>query len=368
MSRPETALGPNSVRVGAYRFPLDARESDGTLTWDSTVAVTVEITAAGETGLGWTYTDPATADLITGKLVPAIQGKDALDISSCWESMVRACRNLGRPGIVSQAVAAVDIALWDLKARMLQVPLHRLFGATGRPVPAYGSGGFVSMSDDELRRQIDGWLEAGCTAMKIKVGEQWGQRPMRDLQRVELLAGHTPDGTTLMVDANGGYQRGQAHRLGSGYDALGVEWFEEPVSSDDLAGLASLRMGVRADIAAGEYADSVATVQRMLEAGAVDCLQLDVTRCAGYSEWLRCAALAAAQNLQVSGHCAPALHAPVAAAVTNLRHVEWFSDHARLEPLLVDGAPAVVDGNLQLAELPGHGMRLAETADDFRIR
>ena len=169
-----------------------------------------------------------------------------------------------------------------------------------------------------------------------------------------------------MVDANGGYTPGQAKRIGAALDTLGVTWFEEPVSSDDLQTLAALRRELRADVAAGEYADSVQYVQRMCGAGAVDCLQVDVTRCGGYTEWLRCAAVAASYGLPISGHCAPSLHAFVAAAVPNLRHVEWFADHAALEPLLVTGLPEVKDGALQFSDKVGHGMAIASTADRFR--
>jgi L-alanine-DL-glutamate epimerase-like enolase superfamily enzyme len=170
----------------------------------------------------------------------------------------------------------------------------------------------------------------------------------------------------LMVDANGGYRLGQARRVGAALDELGVAWFEEPVSSDDLPGLGIIAGAVSCDVAAGEYAADSYDITRLCE--VLDCLQLDVTRCGGYTGWLRGAAIAAAHNLQVSGHCAPALHAPVAAAVPNLRHVEWFIDHARLEPLLVHGAPQARAGALypDRAAL-GHGMTLHPEATRFRL-
>jgi L-alanine-DL-glutamate epimerase-like enolase superfamily enzyme len=355
------------LRTAVYEFPTPEPESDGTLTWTSTVAVVVHADAGDQHGLGWTYSSPAAVPIIDTQLIDAVRDRSATDVPACWQSMVRACRNLGRPGIVSQAIAAVDIALWDLKARLLDVPLHQLFGRARDSVPVYGSGGFTSSSDRQLRDQVDGWLDSGCTAVKIKVGENWGAATARDRERVELLASLVPDGTTVMVDANGGYTPGQAARLGAEYDALGVTWFEEPVSSDDLATLALLRQELRCDVAAGEYADSVQYVQRMCAAGAVDCLQIDVTRCAGYTEWLRCAAVAASYGLQVSAHCAPSLHATVAASVPNLRHVEWFADHARLEPLLVEGVPPVQGGALQVTAETGHGMRIAPTAERYRV-
>lgn len=354
------------VDTAVFTFPTPNPESDGTLTWEATTAVTVTVHAAGTTGLGWTYSGPAAATLVTGKLADVVTGRDVDDVPGSWEAMIRACRNLGRPGIVSAAVAAVDIALWDLKAKLLGVPLASLFGRVRDTVPVYGSGGFTSMDDDELREQVAGWLDAGCAGVKIKVGESWGSATDRDLARVRLLRELVGPDIAVMVDANGGYSPGQAVRMGAAYDELDVVWFEEPLSSDDLAGLSRLRGQLRCDVAAGEYADSAIYVQRMLDAGAVDCLQVDVTRCAGYTEWLRCAAIAAAHNLQISGHCAPSLHASVAAAVPNLRHVEWFADHARLEPLLVEGVPQVVDGALVLTGAPGHGMTLRPDADRWR--
>jgi L-alanine-DL-glutamate epimerase-like enolase superfamily enzyme len=365
MSGRETPV--TSLQAAAYEFPTAEPESDGTLTWTSTTAVVVHAEAGGRQGLGWTYSSPAARVVVEAQLADAVSGRDAFDVPGAWEAMVRACRNLGRPGIVSQAIAAVDIALWDLKARLLDVPLHDLFGRARDSVPVYGSGGFTSMSDDQLRDQVAGWLAAGCAAVKIKVGEGWGGNVERDLRRVSLLKTLVPDDTAIMVDANGGYTRGQAARLGAAYDSLGVTWFEEPVSSDDLPALANLRRRLGADVAAGEYADSVHYVERMCAAGAVDCLQIDVTRCAGYTEWLRCAAVAAAHGLQVSGHCAPSLHASVAASIPNLRHVEWFADHAALEPLLVDGGPSVREGQLWPPAAAGHGMRVAPTASTYRV-
>ncbi len=355
-----------TISAGVYTFPTPAPESDGTLTWEATTAVTVTVTAGNLTGLGWTYSSPAAADIVTGKLGDVVRGRDVQDVPGSWEAMIRACRNLGRPGVVSAAVAAVDIALWDLKAKLLDVPLHALFGRARESVPVYGSGGFTSLTDDELREQVDGWLTAGCRAVKIKVGDSWGAALERDLQRTSLLRDLVGPDVDLMVDANGAYNRGQAARMGRAYDELGVVWFEEPLSSDDLSGLSRLRGQLRCDVAAGEYADSALYVQRMLAAAAVDCLQIDVTRCAGYTEWLRCAAIAASHNLDISGHCAPSLHAPVAAAVPNLRHVEWFADHARLEPLLVHGLPAVTSGALHLTDAPGHGMTLRLEAERWR--
>ena len=197
--------------------------------------------------------------------------------------------------------------------------------------------------------------------MKIKIGQDWGARVDRDLDRVNQLRELAGDQVELMVDANGGYTVGQAVRVGTALDELGVIWFEEPVSSDDIDGLARLRGMLRCDVAAGEYVSDLYDTRRL--APAVDCLQLDATRCGGYTGWRAAAAFAAAHNLQVSAHCAPALHAPVAASIPNLRHIEYFIDHTRLEPILFDGIAEPVAGRLTPnCTVPGHGYRLAPSA------
>jgi len=349
------------VQTAVYTVPTSAPEADGTLGWDATTAVVVTLHAGDRTGLGWTYSSAAAGTVVHDKLADAIRDCDAFDIAAGWQAMHRACRNLGTRGLVMQAISAVDVAWWDLKAKLLELPLSGLLGGCRTDVPIYGSGGFTTLSEAQLAEQVQWWQSVGCTAMKIKIGQDWGSCVDRDLARVRTLARLAGDRTELMVDANGGYTIGQARRVGRQLDELGVGWFEEPVSSDDLAGLAELRSVLRCDVAAGEYASDVYEIEALLP--VLDCLQLDVTRCGGYTGWLRGAALAQARNRQVSGHCAPSLHAPVAAAVPNLRHLEWFADHARLEPLLFEGIPAARDGALQLdQDRPGHGMSLDEAA------
>lgn len=355
------------IAVAVYRFPTPHPEADATLEWDWTTAVAVRIGAGGEFGLGWTYGSPTVAEVITTHLWPVLSGGSPFDTPGCWRSMHRACRNIGTKGIAAFAISAVDIALWDLKAKLLGVPLATLFGVVRDRVPLYGSGGFTNLEETALTEQVGEWLAAGCTAVKIKIAERRGADLDRDLARVGRLRELTGPQVSIMVDANGGYTVGQARRVGAELDRLGVVWFEEPVTSDDPIGLAAVRDSVRCDVTAGEYAYDVYDAAALLE--AVDCLQLDVTRCGGYTGFLRAAALAAARGLEVSGHCAPELHGPVAAAVPNLRHLEWFIDHARLGPLLAEGIPEVSDGALIVQQdRPGHGMRISESASMYRLR
>lgn len=278
MSGPDAAV--TALRTAVYTVPTPQTEGDGTLSWSATTAVTVEVDAGGRTGLGWSYTSASTAALIDEHLAGVARGRDPMDVPGAWEAMVRATRNLGRGGPTSQAIAAVDIALWDLKARLLGLPLAAVFGQARDTVPVYGSGGFTTLSDAELRSQVQGWLAAGCEMVKIKVGQSWGARPRRDLERTRLVRQVVGGDVQVMVDANGGYTVGQAKTMGEQYDQLGVTWFEEPVSSDHLEALAVVRSVVRCDVAAGEYAASVFDARRLCP--VLDCLQLDVTRCAGY--------------------------------------------------------------------------------------
>jgi len=325
--------------VSVYTIPTPEPESDGTLTWESTTMVVAEPRAEGAAGFGYTYGTSACAELIHDKLEKVVRGSDPMDVPAVWERMVRAIRNDGRPGIASMAISAVDTALWDLKARLLDVPLTRLLGAVRDEVPVYGSGGFVSLPDSQLREQLLGWVKGqGIPRVKIKVGEEWGSNEARDLERTELTRDVVGDDVELYVDANGGYTRKQALRMAREFEDLDVLWFEEPVSSDNLEGLHEIRGMTDIDIAAGEYGYDLAYFHRMLEAGAVDCLQIDVTRCGGITEFLRVAAVAAGYNLDVSAHCAPALSVAPCGAIPNFRHIEYFADHARIEGMLLEGA------------------------------
>ncbi|HJQ44545.1 MAG TPA: enolase C-terminal domain-like protein [Jatrophihabitantaceae bacterium] len=347
----------DEVEVSVRDFPTPKPEADGTLQWTKTTAVCVTLRAGGEAGLGWTYSSSAAAQVVMGELRDAITGMSALDVGRGFSTMRRACRNIGTRGLVMHAISAVDIAWWDLKARLLGASLCDLLGRQRDAVPVYGSGGFVTMTDSELATEVEHWSELGCTAMKIKIGEGWGSCVERDLTRTMRLRALAGDGVALMVDANGGYSRGQARRVGKRLDELGVAWFEEPVTSDDTEGLRALRDALSCDVAAGEYATDEAEINSLLP--VVDCMQLDVTRCGGYTGWLRGSTLAAAARMDVSAHCAPALHACVAASIPNLRHVELFADHERIERELVDGVPDVVGGALVLdTHVRGHGMQL----------
>jgi L-alanine-DL-glutamate epimerase-like enolase superfamily enzyme len=354
--------------VSAYTIPTDAPEADGTYQWNSTTLVLVEATAGGASGVGYTYADLSTAHFIHDHLAPRITGRDTFDTGAAWDAMWGAVRNLGRPGVAAMAISAVDAALWDLKARSLGVPLFKLLGAARDAAPIYGSGGFTSYDTSRLQKQLDGWVEQGIPRVKMKIGTH----PDRDLARVKAAREAIGEGAELFVDANGAYSRKQALAFAEQFAELGVKWFEEPVSSDDLCGLHLIRDRGPAgmDIAAGEYGYQPLYFRRMLEAGAVDVLQADMTRCGGATGFLKAATLCEAFMLPLSAHCAPALHVHPACAVTaEFRHLEYFHDHARIEAMLFDGAASPAAGSLRPdPSRPGNGLEFKhKDAGRFKV-
>lgn len=369
MVRPEIPV--DSIDVAAYKVPTDAAEGDGTLRWTATGVVLVEARAADTVGLGWSYCPPAGAGVVTDTLADVVRGRDAMNVGGCWEAMVATTRNAIRPGLVTMAISAVDIALWDLKARLLDLPLVRLLGAVHDEVPVYGSGGFTTYDHADMRAQLLRWVEGmGLSRVKIKIGEDGGTRVGRDLARLGHAREIVGDDVELYADANGAYSRKQAIRVAEAALDMNLTWFEEPVSSDHLAGLAEVRHAVLPDVTAGEYGFDLFYFESMCAAEAVDCLQIDVTRCGGITEWRRIAAVAKAHGLDVSGHCAPALHAHVLAATPNQRHLEWFHDHERIESMLFDGLPRPTGGALRPTDTDmcglGMGVRRAD-AEPYRV-
>jgi L-alanine-DL-glutamate epimerase-like enolase superfamily enzyme len=354
------------VTCAAYTVPTDRPESDGTLAWDSTTILVVHARGNGATGIGYSYTHAAAADVVRGVLAPVVAGQPAAATGAAWKAMVDALRNIGRPGLGSAALSAVDVALWDLKARLLGVSVAALTPAVRAAVPVYGSGGFTSYSDEQLREQLSSWVEQGMTSVKMKVG----RGPERDEERVRL-ARAAIGGAGLFVDANGAWSRKQALQFAECFAEHNVTWLEEPVTSDDLKGLRLLRDRAPAgmDVAAGEYGYDLPYFRRMLQADAVDCLQADVTRCGGLTGFLAVSALCDAYGVDLSAHTAPSVSAHACAGVWHLRHLEYFHDHVRLEHMLFDGAATAEDGFVRAdRSRPGLGLELkGSVAETFAV-
>src|SRR5699024_4986593 len=248
----------------------------------------------------------------------------------------------GNCGVAFMALSAVDNALWDLKAKLLGLPLIKLIGAERKGMPVYGSGGFTSYSIEELEKQLAGWVDEGIPRVKMKIG----RHPGKDLQRVQAVREAIGPDAELFVDANGAYSVKQAGALAKQFADEGVSWFEEPVLSDDLDGLRFIRQHRPAgmEVAAGEYGYRLSYFNDMLAAGAVDVLQADATRCGGITGFLRAGTVCDGWHRPFSAHCAPSLHLHAAPALSNFRHAEYFHDHVRIEKMLFDGFRAPEKG------------------------
>ncbi|TAK83434.1 MAG: mandelate racemase [Betaproteobacteria bacterium] len=352
--------------VAAYTVPTDAPESDGTLEWNATTLVVVSLEAGGRQGIGYTYADTATAKLIHERLLPLVQCRDPLDIPAVFHAMAVSVRNLGRPGIASMAISAVDAALWDLKAKLLGASLADLLGTARAAIPVYGSGGFTSYSAERLQAQLAGWADAGFAHVKMKAGRD----PDADWSRVKAAREAIGPDCALFVDANGAYTRKQALAFAERFAQSGVGWFEEPVSSEDLEGLRLLRDRVPGgmDVSAGEYGYDRFYFRRMLQAQAVDVLQADATRCGGITGFMAVAGLADAFGVPLSSHCAPSLHLAACCAAQRVVHLEYFHDHVRIEQMLFDGFREPKDGAMAPERSrPGLGIELkASDAERYR--
>ena len=349
------------LEARAYKIPTDGPEADGTFEWSSTTIVVVHVEAGGKRGLGYTYADATVASIVMEALAECVVGRNVMDTGAAWRAMQRRVRNLGREGLAASAISAVDVALYDLKANLLDAPLAMMVGRYRDCAPIYGSGGFTTYSDDRLKSQLAGWVERdGCAFVKMKVGSQPDRDPHRVAAAKSAIGAHK-----LFVDANGAYAAKQAIALAQTFAEQGVAWFEEPVSSDDLEGLRLVRSRAPAgmDVAAGEYGYTLDYFRRMLGAQAVDVQQADATRCGGATGFLQAAALCEAHHIDLSGHCAPAIHLHLACCAPRLRHLEWFYDHVRIENMLFDGAPRPEKGVIR-PDLTRPGIGLAFKAKD----
>jgi L-alanine-DL-glutamate epimerase-like enolase superfamily enzyme len=344
------------VEVSAYTVPTDSPESDGTLGWDSTTMVLVEAAGGGERGLGYTYGDVSVGKFVESKLAAVVEGADAMSPPAAWAAMQRAIRNAGRQGVGAMAVSAVDIALWDLKARLLGVPLADALPRFHEAVPIYGSGGFTSYPLERLQEQLGGWVESGIPRVKMKIGRE----PERDPGRIHATREAIGETAELMVDANGAYTRKQALYWAEMFADAGITYFEEPVTSEDRKGLRLLRdrgPGGLA-IAAGEYEWTLPQLAEL--SCCVDVLQADVTRCGGITNLLRVDGVCKGRTIPFSAHCAPAVSAHVCCAMESLLHLEYFHDHVRVEGELFDGVLEPLEGGHLIPDpsRPGLGLEL----------
>jgi L-alanine-DL-glutamate epimerase-like enolase superfamily enzyme len=348
------------VEAAYYRLPLEAMGDAGHGTIAAEELVTVAVAAGGLVGHGYAYTigrgGRALLALIEHDLAPLLVGRDERQVESLWELMWRHLLFVGRGGLASFAVAAVDIALWDLRGLREGQPLYALLGAAPRPIPAYGSGVDLPKPLPELLRQVEGFLQRGFPGLKVKVGRP---DPGEDEARVGAVRRLIGDGVDLMVDANMAWSAEQALERGRRLEAHGLYWLEEPTIPEDVAGHARLAAALRTPIAVGESLHSPHEFRRYVEARAVGVLQIDPITNGGITASLEALALADSASLPTSSHYADELSAHLLCAS---RRPLYLEKHAfALDPYL-EVPQEVVGGRVRPTEVPGTGLRFREDA------
>jgi L-talarate/galactarate dehydratase len=316
-------------------------------------------TEAGHRGIGFSYSKRAGGPgqyVHAKEITPELIGEDPNDIARLWDKLVWAGASVGRSGLAVQAIAAFDIALWDLKAKRANLPLAKLLGAHRDSVQCYNtSGGYLSMPIEQVLENISRSVENGIGGIKIKVGQP---DPMIDLRRVEAVRRHLGENIPLMVDANQQWDRPTAHRMGRILEQFNLTWIEEPLDAYDAEGHAALAAQLDTSIATGEMLTSVAEHWDLIRNNSVDFIQPDAPRVGGITPFLKICSLADHKNLKLASHFAMEIHLHLAAAYARepwVEHFEW------LEPMFNERLE-IRNGRMIVPNRPGLGFSLSEQA------
>ena len=316
-------------------------------------------TDGGIEGLGMTYRSPGTKDVIENALKNLLIGKDPLDIEKLWTEMYWAVRGYGRKGIAFCAISAVDIGLWYLKAKSVNLPLYKFLGAYTDSVPVYGSGEWTNFSEQELVKEMTDYVESGIPKVKMKVGKDFGQSEREDIQRVEAVRKAVGDDVAIYIDANNGYYRKQSIYMAKEFEQYQVGWLEEPLIPDDIEGMAEIAKATSIPIATGEHEYTKYGFRELIERGAADIVQPDIGRVGGVTEWLKVAHLAHAFNLPVAPHALPLAHLHVACATPNLKVVEYMNVALEGDSIWYTEFPKQKNGSwTPFHDKPGLGLEL----------
>lgn len=326
-------------------------------------------TDAGVEGLGFGSAVPAIRSVIEANLKDLLIGEDPFEIEKHWEAMFWRVRGYGRKGIAFCAISSLDIALWDLKAKALGLPLYRLLGPYRESVPVYGSGGWTNFSEKELIEEQTSYVERGMRSIKMKVGKDFGKSEREDLRRLAAVRKAVGDDVEILIDANNGYYAKQAIAMAREFEQYRVGWFEEPVLADDIDGLAAVARATPIPIATGEHEYTKFGFKDLISRGGADVVQPDLGRVGGITEWLKVAHLAHAFNLPVAPHAYALVALQVACATPNLRIVEYLGTEEQGYRAFFTDFPEPKDGMwAPYPDRPGLGVELnPETVRKYAV-
>lgn len=354
------------IDTAYYRLPLEPMGDAGHGAIDAEDLITLTLHADGLTGHGYSYTigrgGQAVRALIDHDLTPLLLGEDASEIQHLWDLMWRRLLYVGRGGLVSFAIAAVDVALWDLYGAREEKPLYKLFGAESREIPAYGSGVDLPKSLDELLEQTEDFLDKGFPGVKVKVGRD---DPREDEERVGAVRKLIGDDVDLMIDANMSWNADEAIERGRRLEQFGLYWYEEPTIPEDVAGHARLMRELETPIAVGESLHSPHEFRRYVDEKAAEILQIDPITNGGITASLKALKMADEAGLKTSSHYTDELSAHLLCASETPIYLE---KHAfALDPYLEE-PQKVVNGHVRPTETPGTGLRFDERAlEPYRV-
>lgn len=316
-------------------------------------------TDEGVEGLGQCAGLTATRSLIEDALADVLLGAHPFHIEKLWHDLFWKVRGYGRKGLAFQAISALDIALWDLKAKALGLPLYQLLGPYTESVPVYASGGWTNFSLEELIEEQVGYAARGFKAIKLKVGKDFGQSEGEDLARLAAVREAVGEEVEIYVDANNGYTAKQAIRMAGRFEEYNIGWFEEPVLADDIPGLAAVAAATMTPVATGEHEYTKFGFRDLLMANAADIVQPDVGRVGGVTEWLKIAHMAHAFNRPVAPHAFQLVHLHLACATPNLKVVEYLGTYEESDRIWYRDCPQPEDGLLApFPDRPGLGLEL----------
>lgn len=315
----------------------------------------------GRYGIGVTYHEvggEAIRDFVKFAIEPKLIGRSPFETETLYEENFHYMRGVGRKGLAFCAYSAVDIALWDLKGKLLDMPLYRVLGGVKNVVPIYASGGWTSYTLEELLCEVRGMVDRGFDAVKIKVGVDGGHNPDEDLRRVAAVRELIGPNVRLMLDANNVWRASTAVQFANRVKEYNIELFEEPVFADDMPGLAQFKQGTDVPLATGEHEYTRYGVRDLLLNKAVDILQVDVTRCGGYTEILKIIGMTQAWNLGFAPHGMEHMHMHLASAFPNALYLERLFMFEEVVRNVYLNPPEPENGKLRLPDAPGLGMEL----------